>query len=154
MKLEKKLLSRRILAMYDYIKTKKLLLEWLEDTEMKKLELKSFYIPSSTRSYELREEQFVRSIISKESIYIDRKVDLEREIEDREKAISIAFDELLPIEQTIYKKAFEQNHSCLQMASDENTYVEYINQVKSSAVIKICIVLNIAVSKGKKESVK
>ena len=67
MKFEKKLLGKRILAMYDYNAIKKILVEWLEDTDMLRFRLKSLYLPSpNSQSYVLREEQFVPTTVSKE----------------------------------------------------------------------------------------
>lgn len=87
MKLDKQLLSKRILAMYDYSENKKELKNWFEDVDLKRLELKSWFIPSATRSGEVREEQFFPSTISKETESVDRKLDLKREIDDLEKNI-------------------------------------------------------------------
>ncbi len=150
MKLEKQLLGKRILAKYDYSENKKELKIWFEDVHLKRLELKSWYVPSATRSSEIREEQFFPSIVSKETESVDHKLDLEREIADLEKTFEIVLEELMPIEQIVYKKSYEQKHSVCQMACDENTYIDYINHVKQSAITKICIVLGIAVSKERK----
>ena len=147
MKIEKDLISKRIRGKYNYFATKKKLEELLEDIEWIELQIKSCTPPSPVRSYDLREEQFMQKTTSKESEYIDRKIDLELQLNSMKKRLENAVNQLLPIEQVVFRSTFERELNITQIAIAENSYLEYIKNVKGSLVIRLGILLNIAVLK-------
>ena len=151
MKVEKNLLSDRVLAKYNYTATKKNIEDELEDIGLLELKLKRFSLPSLSKGIDLREEQLIHRTTSLESESINEKVDLEIEIATKKEAFEKAVCELLPIEQVVYKASFENGRTNWQIAEAENTYIEYIRKVQISLVVKLGLLLGLAVQENKKK---
>lgn len=149
MKIEDELLSKRVLVKYNYAATKRNLKNFFEDIKWLEYRLKNWRIPALTRSLELRENQFMPSNVSKEIESTDQKMDLEIAINELKGILEDGINGLLPIEQVVYRATFEKYQNTCQIAIAENTYEEYIKHVKASAIVRLCILLNIAVENNK-----
>ena len=75
------ILKNSFIELFDFAKTKKNIDSFMEQIEEWKYTFLHLSPPSITQNYEIRYEQFTSNITDKVGKYVQRKVDLEQEVD-------------------------------------------------------------------------
>lgn len=136
------ILKNSFIELFDFAKTKKNVDSFMDQIEEWKYAVLHLTPPSITPSYEIRYEKFTQNITDKVGKFVQRKVDLEQEVDYYYQLLSEALHRLNLKELDYFNMSYYNRLSDELIADRLNIGETMIAHVKRSCIIKIALGLD------------
>ena len=136
------ILKISFIELFDFAKTKKNIDSFMDQIEEWKYTFLHLSPPSITQNYEIRYEKFTQNITDKVGKYVQRKVDLEKEVDYYYQLLSQALHRLNLKELDYFNMSYYNRLSDELIADRLNIGETMMAHVKRSCIIKIALGLD------------
>ena len=142
-----KLLSLKELEMFDYVKTRERVEEYIGDLNMIKFKYRNVLPPSlALKLFDIKVQSSGATKAPFES-YVEKKDEYEREYAQKLKEINYIIEDMSAYEQRFFKDHFIHGIKIKQFEKMFRCGPDMVEHIKESSVVKFALALDIAVYK-------